>query len=38
MMIYSSPKGLFSFMGRSGCRFGYLSNRKNLKEKSFSRR
>ncbi len=36
-MILSSLKGLFSFMGRSGYRFGYLNNRKNPGEKSFSR-
>lgn len=38
MMIPASSKGLFSFMGRSGYRFGYLSNRKTLGEKSFPRR
>ncbi len=37
-MSYASFTGLFSFMGRSGYRFGYLSNRKNPGEKSFPRR
>lgn len=30
----SIKRGLFSFMGRSGYRFGYLSNRKTPGEKS----
>jgi hypothetical protein len=38
MMVLTSSKGLFSFMGRSGYRFGYLGNRKTLGEKSFPRR
>jgi len=38
MMVRTSSKGLFSFTGRSGYRFGYLSNRKTPGEKSFPRR
>ncbi len=30
----SFTRGLFSFMGRSGYRFGYLSNRKIPEKKS----
>jgi hypothetical protein len=38
MKVLASSKGMFSFTGRSGYRFGYLSNRKTLGEKSFPRR
>lgn len=34
MAANATSRGLFSFMGRSGYRFGYLSNRKILCEKS----